>query len=292
MTLTRAARQRRRPVAADLGALGFERPALTGTSGSTGLPCSGRTRRTALSHRRRRQARPVRRSSFRPVQRNDGRTMLRCPSRIPASPPARLLAACRGGRAAAHPHVFVTSKSEIVYAKPGRSLGIRQIWTFDDMFSSFATQGLDTDKDGKLSREELAPLAQTNVESLKEFDYFTFAKLGSQEAAPQAAGGLLARLHRQHADAALLPAADGACRPRATSRSSSRSTTRPTSSPSSSPRRIPPSSPAARAARSISAGRSRSIRHRPPWPQRSTAPTPARSSAIRRSARPSRTISS
>jgi ABC-type uncharacterized transport system substrate-binding protein len=51
------------------------------------------------------------------------------------------------------------------------------------MFSSFAQQGLDKDKDGKLSREELAELAQTNVESLKEFDYFTFARAGSRKLA-------------------------------------------------------------------------------------------------------------
>jgi len=49
------------------------------------------------------------------------------------------------------------------------------------MFSAFAIQGLDVNGDGKLTREELAPLAQTNVESLKEFDYFTFVKLGGKK---------------------------------------------------------------------------------------------------------------
>jgi ABC-type uncharacterized transport system substrate-binding protein len=91
-----------------------------------------------------------------------------------------LLTAWTAG-AAAHPHVFVTSRSEIVYAEPGKVAGIRQVWAFDDMFSSFATQGLDANKDGVLTREELQPLAQTNVESLKEFDYFTFAKLGGKK---------------------------------------------------------------------------------------------------------------
>jgi ABC-type uncharacterized transport system substrate-binding protein len=80
--------------------------------------------------------------------------------------------------ALAHPHVFVTSRSEIVYGSDGTVAGVRQAWTFDDMFSSFATQGLDANADGTLSREELQPLAQTNVESLGEYDYFTYAKLG------------------------------------------------------------------------------------------------------------------
>ncbi|MDQ0470649.1 DUF1007 family protein [Labrys wisconsinensis] len=81
----------------------------------------------------------------------------------------------------AHPHVFVTSRTEIVYQTDGRLAGVRQIWTFDDMFSAFATQGLDANGDGKLTREELQPLAQTNVDSLKDFQYFTFAKLGGKQ---------------------------------------------------------------------------------------------------------------
>jgi len=45
------------------------------------------------------------------------------------------------------------------------------------MYSAFAVQGLG--KDGKPpTREELAPLAKTNVESLAEFEFFTFAKQG------------------------------------------------------------------------------------------------------------------
>ena len=42
------------------------------------------------------------------------------------------------------------------------------------MFSAFATQGIEQKQKGKFTREELAPLAETNVTSLKEFDYFTF----------------------------------------------------------------------------------------------------------------------
>jgi len=77
--------------------------------------------------------------------------------------------------ALAHPHVWITTRSEIVYDSAGGLSMIRHIWTFDDMFSAYASQGLDTDKDGKLSRAELAPLAETNVSSLKAFDFFTFA---------------------------------------------------------------------------------------------------------------------
>jgi len=80
------------------------------------------------------------------------------------------------GPAAAHPHVWVTMQSELVYAADGSVSGIRQAWAFDDMYSAFATQGLKAKKPGTFTRDELAPLATENVSSLKEFDYFTFAK--------------------------------------------------------------------------------------------------------------------
>ena len=83
---------------------------------------------------------------------------------------------CWRNAAQAHPHVWVAAKSEVVYAPDGSITGVRHAWTFDDMFSAYALQGLETKNKGVYSREELAPLAQTNVESLKEYGYFTFAK--------------------------------------------------------------------------------------------------------------------
>jgi ABC-type uncharacterized transport system substrate-binding protein len=80
------------------------------------------------------------------------------------------------GAAQAHPHVWITATSEVIYAPDGSVTGVRHAWVFDDMFSTYALQGLQTKTKGVYSREELAPLAQTNVESLKEFAYFTFAK--------------------------------------------------------------------------------------------------------------------
>ena len=78
--------------------------------------------------------------------------------------------------AQAHPHVWITATSELLYGPDGSITGVRHAWTFDDMFSTYALQGIETKTKGVYSREELAPLAQTNVESLKEFAYFTFAK--------------------------------------------------------------------------------------------------------------------
>ncbi|KPF88808.1 ABC transporter substrate-binding protein [Rhodopseudomonas sp. AAP120] len=81
----------------------------------------------------------------------------------------------------AHPHVWITATSELVYGPDGAFTGVRHAWAFDDMFSTYALQGIETKQKGVYTREDLAPLAQTNVESLKEFAYFTFAKVAGKK---------------------------------------------------------------------------------------------------------------
>jgi ABC-type uncharacterized transport system substrate-binding protein len=89
--------------------------------------------------------------------------------------------ALAGTAASAHPHVWVTMKSELVYAPDGSVTGVRHAWTFDDMFSVFATQGIEAKKKGEFTREELAPLAEVNVTSLKEYDFFTQAQANGKK---------------------------------------------------------------------------------------------------------------
>jgi len=162
-----------------------------------------------------------------------------------------------GGEALAHPHVWVTMRSKIVYGPDGSMVAIRHAWTFDDMYSAFAIQGLDDPQPSKkdaparaadskpapqpqpeaqsggvwgwltwawnlltapraarpameqrpstepeivqappaqlkppekpdptrvLTRQQLQPLAEVNVTSLKEYDFFTFAKADGKKA--------------------------------------------------------------------------------------------------------------
>ncbi|QDL95887.1 DUF1007 family protein [Rhodopseudomonas palustris] len=94
---------------------------------------------------------------------------------------AAVLALVGFGTADAHPHVWVTSTSELVYAPDGTFTGVRHSWAFDDMFTAYAIQGIEPKQKGVYTRDDLAPLAQTNVESLKEFAYFTFAKAGGKK---------------------------------------------------------------------------------------------------------------
>lgn len=84
--------------------------------------------------------------------------------------------------AQAHPHVWVQVETTVAYDN-GRISGIENRWTFDDAYTAMAIQGLDKNQDGIYSREELAELANVNIEGLKEFEYFTFAKLGDAKLA-------------------------------------------------------------------------------------------------------------
>jgi ABC-type uncharacterized transport system substrate-binding protein len=85
--------------------------------------------------------------------------------------------------ALAHPHVFVDAKAEIVFDKNGAITAIRHIWQFDPDFTAMATLNLDTNNDGKLSEDELVPLAQTNMDSLKEYGFFTKLLIGGKKTA-------------------------------------------------------------------------------------------------------------
>jgi ABC-type uncharacterized transport system substrate-binding protein len=86
-------------------------------------------------------------------------------------------AALAATAAEAHPHVFIDAREELVFDGDGKMSGIRHIWQFDPAFTSYAVQGLDANGDNELSDEELQPLAKVNVESLKEFHYFTRLKV-------------------------------------------------------------------------------------------------------------------
>ena len=92
------------------------------------------------------------------------------------------LLATAASAAHAHPHVWVEARARVMFAKDGKVEGIRNDWVFDEMYSAFVVQGVA--KPGQIATSEaLAPQAKTNVESLKDFDYFTFARSDSHKVA-------------------------------------------------------------------------------------------------------------
>ncbi len=79
--------------------------------------------------------------------------------------------------ASAHPHMWVTYEMTVDYDQ-GTVTGVDHVWSFDDAYAAMALEGLDTNNDGKYDQHELEPLLKVNMDGLKEFNYFTVAKLG------------------------------------------------------------------------------------------------------------------
>ena len=89
---------------------------------------------------------------------------------------ATLFALASVSVAHAHPHVWIEARSDLVFDESGKVSGINVEWKFDEYYSVVAIEGLDVNKNGTYEPRELAPLAQANIESLKEYRYFTQAK--------------------------------------------------------------------------------------------------------------------
>jgi len=80
----------------------------------------------------------------------------------------------------AHPHMWVTYELTVDYDQ-GTVTGVDHVWTFDDAYTAMALEGLDKNNDGKYDQSELAELLKVNMDGLKDFNYFTVAKLGTAE---------------------------------------------------------------------------------------------------------------
>jgi len=104
----------------------------------------------------------------------------------PSIGPLVLIAALAAPPASAHPHVFISAGAELLYRDDGAILGLRYTWTFDDMFSAYALQGVEQKTRGAYTRSELDHLAKLNVDALAEFRYFTFARSADEPAAANA----------------------------------------------------------------------------------------------------------
>ena len=81
--------------------------------------------------------------------------------------------------ASAHPHVWITVHSQVAFSPDGKVAGVIHDWTFDEMYSSFAVQGLA--QPGQLARRaDFAPLAKENAGGLAQIGYFTTLKIGGK----------------------------------------------------------------------------------------------------------------
>lgn len=94
---------------------------------------------------------------------------------------AAMMAGFAGTEARAHPHVWIEMQSDVVFTEDGLIKGVNLEWTFDDAYTQMALDGLDVDGDGLYSQSELAPLTKENIESLKDYEYFTVMRANGEQ---------------------------------------------------------------------------------------------------------------
>jgi ABC-type uncharacterized transport system substrate-binding protein len=94
---------------------------------------------------------------------------------------AAMMAGFVGTQAQAHPHVWIEMQSDVVFTDDGLIKGVDLEWTFDDAYTQMALEGLDVDGDGLYSQDELAPLTKENIESLKDYEYFTVMRANGEQ---------------------------------------------------------------------------------------------------------------
>ncbi|PLK72769.1 DUF1007 domain-containing protein [Rhizobium sp. TH135] len=76
--------------------------------------------------------------------------------------------------ALSHPHIFAEARVEIVATDDGMLKELRNVWRFDDIFSSSVLMDFDKNSDLKLDHSELNEIGNTIRDSLGDYSYFTF----------------------------------------------------------------------------------------------------------------------
>ncbi|MBY5867596.1 DUF1007 family protein [Rhizobium leguminosarum] len=72
----------------------------------------------------------------------------------------------------AHPHIFVEARLEVVAGNDGSVEELRNVWRFDEVFSSSVVMDFDRNTDLKLEPNELAEVGKTVKQSLADYDYY------------------------------------------------------------------------------------------------------------------------
>ncbi|WP_275785189.1 DUF1007 family protein [Pararhizobium gei] len=75
--------------------------------------------------------------------------------------------------ALAHPHIFAEARLEIVADATNQITELRNVWRFDELFSSSVVMDFDKNSNAQLDADELQEVGQTVLDSLQEYNYYT-----------------------------------------------------------------------------------------------------------------------
>lgn len=79
--------------------------------------------------------------------------------------------------AQAHPHIYIEGGIELVFNPQGQATGVRQSWLFDDLFSTYALQGLPRDQAGQVAGAELDKITGEWMTALADPESHFFTKI-------------------------------------------------------------------------------------------------------------------
>ena len=82
-------------------------------------------------------------------------------------------------RGLTHPHLFVDYELFFVFNDKGLA-GLRERWTFDEMFSTMVREEYDRDRNQLFDYQENLEIEKNAFLNLENFDYFTFIRIDGQ----------------------------------------------------------------------------------------------------------------
>lgn len=83
-------------------------------------------------------------------------------------------------KANSHPHVFLEANLEIFKNEKGEVTEIRQVWRFDELFTTSVILDFDSNGSGSIETNELKEVEKIIKKNLKEFDYYTAIRLDDE----------------------------------------------------------------------------------------------------------------
>lgn len=79
--------------------------------------------------------------------------------------------------AQAHPHIYIEGGIELVFNPQGQATGVRQSWQFDELFSTYALQGMTRDQAGQVAPAELDKITGEWMTALADPESHFFTKI-------------------------------------------------------------------------------------------------------------------
>ena len=100
---------------------------------------------------------------------------------------ALLLCLCAAQTAHAHPHVWIEGHLILLFNSQGQVTALRHAWKFDELFSTYAVQGITREKNGVIPAAELQTLTDQWMQNLADpaSHFFTAVSYGGKAIAMQ-----------------------------------------------------------------------------------------------------------